>query len=247
MPGRARAASPGPRGREGRHPSSSSVTLPDRDLGGSVRCRRSRASGRPGPGHQSPRSPTQEADHMAARRAVVTGASSGIGAATVRLFRSRGWDVLAVARRAAKLEALAAETGADILVADITERRRRRGARRPRRRARRCRRPGEQRRWGVRLGERRGVRRRRLACHVRGQRDRHEARRRRAAAAPAGPCPRDRGSRHRHGDEHGRVRGVRERWRLQRREVRRARPGRRAPARAERRTDPRRRDRARTW
>jgi NADP-dependent 3-hydroxy acid dehydrogenase YdfG len=58
---------------------------------------------------------------MAARRAVVTGASSGIGAATVRLFRSRGWDVLAVARRAAKLEALAAETGADTLVADITD------------------------------------------------------------------------------------------------------------------------------
>jgi NADP-dependent 3-hydroxy acid dehydrogenase YdfG len=58
---------------------------------------------------------------MAARRAVVTGASSGIGAATVRLFRSRGCDVLAVARRAAKLEALAAETGADTLVADITD------------------------------------------------------------------------------------------------------------------------------
>ncbi|MBO9043311.1 SDR family oxidoreductase [Curtobacterium flaccumfaciens] len=58
---------------------------------------------------------------MAARRAVVTGASSGIGAATVRLFRSRDWDVLAVARRAAKLEALAAETGADTLVADITD------------------------------------------------------------------------------------------------------------------------------
>ncbi|ROP60610.1 SDR family oxidoreductase [Curtobacterium sp. PhB115] len=57
---------------------------------------------------------------MAARRAVVTGASSGIGAATVRLFRSRGWDVLAVARRAEKLEALASETGADVLTADIT-------------------------------------------------------------------------------------------------------------------------------
>ncbi|MGN8048475.1 SDR family oxidoreductase [Curtobacterium sp. 22159] len=56
-----------------------------------------------------------------ARRAVVTGASSGIGAATVRLFRERGWEVLAVARRAAKLEALAASTGAEVLVADITD------------------------------------------------------------------------------------------------------------------------------
>ena len=57
---------------------------------------------------------------MAAKRVVVTGASSGIGAATARLFRSHGWDVVAVARREDRLRELAEEIGSDVFVADLT-------------------------------------------------------------------------------------------------------------------------------
>ncbi|WP_312349159.1 SDR family oxidoreductase [Actinomyces sp.] len=55
------------------------------------------------------------------RRAVVTGASSGIGEATVRLLRERGWDVTAVARRVMRLKKLAEETGCTYFAADLTD------------------------------------------------------------------------------------------------------------------------------
>ncbi len=63
---------------------------------------------------------TMTASAEVSKRAVVTGASSGIGAATVRRLRAEGWDVLGVARRADRLAALAEETGADVLAADLT-------------------------------------------------------------------------------------------------------------------------------
>src|SRR6476469_10398320 len=55
------------------------------------------------------------------KAALVTGASSGIGEATVRALRADGWTVFAVARRAGRLAALEGETGAVAIPADIAE------------------------------------------------------------------------------------------------------------------------------
>jgi NADP-dependent 3-hydroxy acid dehydrogenase YdfG len=52
--------------------------------------------------------------------AIVTGASSGIGAACVRRLRAEGFDVIAAARRQDRLEALTAETGAIAVQCDVT-------------------------------------------------------------------------------------------------------------------------------
>jgi NADP-dependent 3-hydroxy acid dehydrogenase YdfG len=57
---------------------------------------------------------------MSERTAVVTGASSGIGAATARHLAAEGFHVYAAARRADRVEALADEIGGTAVVCDVT-------------------------------------------------------------------------------------------------------------------------------
>ena len=57
---------------------------------------------------------------MASGTAVVTGASSGIGEATVRSLAAAGFDVVAAARRLDRLEALAEEVGGRAIQLDVT-------------------------------------------------------------------------------------------------------------------------------
>jgi len=63
-----------------------------------------------------------EAEHTENRRVfLITGASSGIGAATARLAAEAGYTVVLAARSTEKLEALAAELGGLAVTCDVTD------------------------------------------------------------------------------------------------------------------------------
>ena len=53
---------------------------------------------------------------------MITGASSGIGEATARELAKRGWHCVLLARRADRLEAIAAEIGAEWETCDVRDR-----------------------------------------------------------------------------------------------------------------------------
>ena len=57
----------------------------------------------------------------APRTALVTGASSGIGAATVRALAAAGFETVSAARRVERCEALAAEVGGRAVALDVTD------------------------------------------------------------------------------------------------------------------------------
>ena len=68
---------------------------------------------------------------MATRTAVVTGASSGIGAATARRLAAEGFHVYCAARREDRVRALAEEIGGTAVRCDVTSPARSPRSRRP--------------------------------------------------------------------------------------------------------------------
>ena len=73
------------------------------------------------PGSDASHSSPARALPGSGRTAVVTGASSGIGAATAARLAAEGFDVVVGARRVGRLETLAASIGARALPLDITD------------------------------------------------------------------------------------------------------------------------------
>ncbi len=73
------------------------------------------------PGTDSAHSPVQRSLPGTGRTAVVTGASSGIGAATATRLAAEGFDVVVGARRVDRLTALADSIGGRALPLDVTD------------------------------------------------------------------------------------------------------------------------------
>src|SRR3954451_17550297 len=73
------------------------------------------------PGTEDSHSPSPRRLPGEGRTAVVTGASSGIGAATAARLAAEGFDVVVGARRLDRLESLASSIGARALPLDVTD------------------------------------------------------------------------------------------------------------------------------